>query len=393
MPHTTTARTITELRALEAPWVALRDAHGTATPNADPHRFAATVEALGEDVQPHVTLLGDAGEPRAIIIGRRSTRKLGCRVGYLPFPSPRLRCLDVVYGGLITDGSEQAMQAVCDHLRRSLEDRDVDHVMLNHLPRSHELFDRLAGGFSFVPAGLDRGPHPHWRFTFADGPFENTLARFSRKHRYNLRRADRLLAEHFDGDVNLHRVCRNSQLDGFIEDAVRITEAGWQGGVGAGFGNPRVQRQLLTQAAEQRQLRCYLLWCAGEAVAFQAGVVCDGVYHLQSTGFMPELKKFSPGQVMLVRVMRDLRDSGIGAIDYGFGDASYKRMYGTESWDEATIFLYASTAQGRSARLLHWVTGAVSRVAGRSGAGGWVKKYWRARLAAARQSRGTRREA
>jgi hypothetical protein len=49
----TTARTIEELSALEAPWNALRRSHGSATPNTDPHRFAATVEALGDGVEPH----------------------------------------------------------------------------------------------------------------------------------------------------------------------------------------------------------------------------------------------------------------------------------------------------------------------------------------------------
>jgi CelD/BcsL family acetyltransferase involved in cellulose biosynthesis len=110
-------------------------------------------------------------------------------------------------------------------------------------------------------------------------------------------------------------------------------------------------------------------------------VLCDGVYHLQSTGFEPRLSELSPGQVMLVRVMRDLHESGVRAIDYGFGDAGYKRIYGTESWDEATIFLYASTREGRSARLLHRLAGAATRLAALTGLGGRLKKLWRARLA------------
>jgi hypothetical protein len=387
----TTAATIDQLTDLEAPWIALRSAHGTTTPNADPQRFAATVEALGPDVRPHVTLLSDESTPRAIIIGRRSTRPAGCRLGYLSLPSPRLRCLDVVYGGLITDGSEPAKQAVCDHLRLTLEARDVDHVMVNHLPTGHELFDRLARGFVFTPAGLDDRPRPHWRFSFAEGPFENTLARFSRKHRYNLRRADRLLAKRYDGDVTLQSFTAADTLDAFVSNALRITYAGWQGGTGAGFGNPEVQRVLLARAADQGRLRCYLLRCGGEAVAYQAGVLWDGVYHLQSTGFEPGLERFSPGQVMLVRVMRDLRESDVRAIDYGFGDSGYKRMYGTESWDEATIYLYAPTPEGRSARLLHCLARAASRLARGCGLADLIKKRWRARLAASRQGEGSPR--
>jgi hypothetical protein len=176
----TTARTIEELSALEAPWNALRRSHGSATPNTDPHRFAATVEALGDGVEPHVTLLGEADDPRAIIVARRSTRKLGCRVGYLPLPSPRLRCLDVVYGGLITDGSEPAKQAVCNHLRLTLEARDVDHVMVNQLPTDHELFGRLSRGFVFTPGGTDGSLRPHWQFRFAAPSTSAAMSRSTR---------------------------------------------------------------------------------------------------------------------------------------------------------------------------------------------------------------------
>jgi hypothetical protein len=380
--HEITARTILELAALEPLWTSLRDAHGAPTPNSEPHRFAATVEALGPDVEPYVTVLGDSSNPRAMIIGRRSTRYLDCRVGYLSLPGPRLRCLDVVYGGIITDGSEPAKQAVCNHLRKTLEAHDVDHVMVNHLPRKHELFDRLAGGFSFIASGLDGNPRPHWRFTFADGPFENTLARFSKKHRYNLRRADRLLAEQFGGNVALEVISRAEDLDGFVEAAVGITASGWQGKVGGGFGNADLQRKLLARAAAGNRLRSYLLRGAGHAIAFQAGVLCDGIYHLQSTGFLPRFERLSPGQVMLVRVMKDLRDWGVGAIDYGFGDAAYKRTYGTESWDEATIYLYASTPQGRSARFLHLLTSGVARLATGNALAERIKKQWRKRLAA-----------
>ncbi len=251
--------------------------------------------------------------------------------------------------------------------------------MVNHLPTDHELFGRLSRGFVFTPGGTDGLPRPHWQFAFAEGPFENTLARFSRKHRYNVRRADRLLRRHFGGDSRLITITSADDLDAFVDDAVRITDAGWQGG--GGFEDPRIQQALLARAAERGRLRCYVLRCAGEAIAFQAGVVLDDVCHLQATGFLPQWATLSPGQVMLLRVMKDLCESGVRAIDYGFGDAGYKRMYGTESWDEATVYLYAPTREGRSARLLHLVARTASRLA----TWGWlaqrVKKYWRTRLA------------
>jgi CelD/BcsL family acetyltransferase involved in cellulose biosynthesis len=196
--------------------------------------------------------------------------------------------------------------------------------------------------------------------------------------------------EHFGGDVTLDTITSADDLDAFVHDAVRITDAGWQGGVGGGFGDPEIQRALLARAAERGWLRCYALRCVGQVIAFQAGVVLGDVYHLQSTGFLPQWATLSPGQVMLLRVMKDLCESGVRSIDYGFGDAGYKWMYGTESWDEATVYLYAPTRGGRSARLLHLVARTASRLAAWGWLGGRVKKFWRTRLAASQQSRGTR---
>ena len=201
------------------------------------------------------------------------------------------------------------------------------------------------------------------------------MTRFSRKHRYNMRRADRILVEHFDGKVSLRRITRSDQVDGFVHEAARITAAGYQGRIGAGIGRPDVQRRILSAAARDGCLRCYLLECAGTAVAYQAGVVCDNVYHLQSTAFMPDCGALSAGQVLLVRVIRDLSDGDVRAIDYGFGDARYKQIYGTESWDEATIYLYGPSFIGSCARIVHRLTGAATRVAVRAGLGDRLKKW------------------
>jgi CelD/BcsL family acetyltransferase involved in cellulose biosynthesis len=387
-PKGVSARIATALRdlpALEASWTVLRDRYGATSPNAEPQIFAATVSALGQASQPYIALFEDGADPRAIIIARRSDRPFRCRLGYLPLRSPRLRGLDIVYGGLITDGSDGAKRAVCDHLRALLRTRRIDHLMINHLPLTHELFSSLIGLRGCDRASLRGRFEPHWRFTLADGPFENTLRRFSRKHRYNLRRTDRLLAERFGGDLRLRRITGARDVRTFIGEALRITGAGYQAAIGAGIGNPDVQEGVLHAAAAGGQLRCYLLLGAGRAIAFQSGVVCRGVYHLQSTAFLPEFGPCSPGRALLVRVLEDLCAAGVGIVDYGFGDARYKQIYGNECREEATVHLWANTPVATSARMLHrFATAANHRAAAltrRFGVLDTIRSRWRGRLA------------
>lgn len=374
--NATTARAIGDLAALEPSWRSLRSIHGAATPNSDPRRYAATLEALGPEVRPQVTLIDDGGTPRAIIIGRRSTRALGCRLYRFTARVPRLRCLDIVYGGIVTDGTPEAIAAVCGHLDSMLAGGEVEHVMINHLPVRHELFRPLADHHAITTIDCRGRADRHWRFALVPGSFEQTTSGFTGKHRYNIRRADRLLVEHFQGAVTLHRVTASDEVGAFVDTAARITAAGYQGAIGAGLTGSASHRRILARAAEDGGLRGYLLECGGAAIAYQAALVCDNVYHLQATGYLPDHAALSPGQVLLTRVIRDLCQAGLDAIDYGFGDARYKQVYGTDCWDEATVYLYGRTLGGSCARLVHRAAGAATRLADRSGLARRLKKGW-----------------
>ena len=81
-----------------------------------------------------------------------------------------------------------------------------------------------------------------------------------------------------------------------------------------------------------------------------------------------------------MRLLGDLCSQAIRVVDYGFGDADYKRLYGTGCRDEATLYLCAPTARGRWARLMHGLCGTASRFSARSGSAGFIRKHWRARL-------------
>lgn len=151
-----------------------------------------------------------------------------------------------------------------------------------------------------------------------------------------------------------------------------------------------VHRDLLRLEASRDRLRSYWLECAGQPIAFQIGAACDGIYNLLSTAFLPEDAAFLPGQVLLVHVIEDLRQARIGSIDYGFVDGLYKRMYGTENWEEVTVHLYAKNIRASSARVVHRVAVGLHRRASvalaRGGLLARVKKQWRSRLARGRNS-------
>ena len=305
-------------------------------------------------------------------------------MGYLKVNTLPLRCLDIVYGGVMTTDRNPAVQAILAHLRKQLASGACDQVTFNHLPVTDRFTTALLASRGFR-ARIVTGPwEPHWHLTLTPGSYEETIAHFTRKHRYNMRRADRLLVEHFDGNVALKRIERPEEIDGFADAAAGIASHSYQAAIGAAFESNNLHRSLLHMEAECGRLRAYLLDCSGEPIAFQIGVAYGATYHLLATAFLPQHRRLSPGQVLLVRVIRDLSEGGFDRIDYGFGDSRYKQIYGTRNWKETTISLYGPSLRASAALLIHRITGAVARggslLAGRVGIQNRVKNWWRTRL-------------
>lgn len=387
---TVVADSLEAVERLRPGWNRLRHGCSIATPNADPDRYLATVRGLGGRDRPYVAMLYGGAEPRALIIGREQTRPGRIRLGYLQLPGPSLRSLDIVYGGLLTDGSQHAVRAVVDYLRRLIDKGRFDQIMINHLPSRGQVALALRADRALSRRSVADAPDPHWRFALVPGSYERTIQRFSRKHRYNMRRADRLLVERFAGDVALRRFEKPAQIEELATGAAQITACTYQAALGAGAVDTTLHRDLLRIEADHGRLCSYWLECDGRPIAFQIAVVYGDVYNLLSTAFLPEYAAVSPGQVLLVRVIRDLCESKIGWIDYGFGDAPYKRIYGTQSWDEATVHLYAKTVRASSTRIVHRLAAGLNRrvsdAAAHGGVLAQVKMRWRARLAGRRTS-------
>ena len=406
--HITIARTLPELRALRDHWLALRARRNLLTSENEPDHFTAVLPLIRPPAEPHVALFQRGDQPVALLIARRSIRSLTSRIGYLRLPSPPVRSLDVIHGGILTDGSRPAARLVAAHLT-GLCGSTVDCITINHLPTTHHAHAALIESRA-DPHVLADPPQRHWVFSLLHQPGheKTTPLDWSRalppagqhptaasldayfqthkspKARKNMRRQDRVLSSHFGGDLSLVRLTRPSEVDRFVAEAAAVTRAGYQSALGAGLGDSDIQRAILHAAAARGAMRCYLLRAQGQTLAFQCGIMVGARYHLQATAYLPAFAGFSPGQVLLVRVLRDLADDGLTGIDYGLGDAHYKRVFGTCCWEEQTLRLVANTPRGLAARWIVRSTSAVDRVArtlaSRTGSAGPIKKWWRSTL-------------
>jgi CelD/BcsL family acetyltransferase involved in cellulose biosynthesis len=155
--------------------------------------------------------------------------------------------------------------------------------------------------------------------------------------------------------------------------------------MGEGFVNDMETRRLLVLAAERGWLRSYILFINNRPVAFDTALQYKNCFYLQNGGYDPAFSEIEPGINLFLGYLAELIDDGnIQCVDFGFGDAQYKRHICNESWNEESVYLFAPTLKAILLNLILTLnarlTKHISMLLRKSALYEKVKKFWRNRL-------------
>jgi CelD/BcsL family acetyltransferase involved in cellulose biosynthesis len=194
------------------------------------------------------------------------------------------------------------------------------------------------------------------------------------------------LAKVYGDDLEVRVFRSPADLDELIRDSARTHRTTYQSALGVGLSTDEPQHSLAELALERGWFRGYVLYLRGEPVAFWHGNAYRGVFGLGPTGFDPAYSSDRPGGFLLMRLIEDLcADASVHTLDFGFGDAIYKRQLGDTERLEEDVAAFAPTAKAVSLNLvrtaLHGMTGAAKAALARSGGLRSLKRTWRSRLA------------
>jgi CelD/BcsL family acetyltransferase involved in cellulose biosynthesis len=360
-PTLTVCRELDALPGFKRAWTALCARAGDALQNADFEHYVAVLAASQGGLRPYAAIWEDATGPRAGFLGRRADRRQKLKVAYLNVRGLRLRALDLVQGGVLC-ASDADARAVCDHLRELLR-TELDQLVVHHMPLDHPFYRAL-----IADRGLSRGlgstiRDPHWVFELEPGPFEQTLRRFSKKRRYNLAREGRLLAEQFDGDLAVRVITEASELDTLFAWSGAIIERTYHAKVGTRFMDAPLWRTLMELEARRGCLRAHFLLGKGRPIAFNLGIVRGPVLVVETMAHLPDYDRFSPGKHLLIRVFERCAQESLRLVDYCTGDAEYKRVFGTRTWDEVAVSVFGRGPRGRLAQACQWAADGLNALA------------------------------
>lgn len=375
------AKSFEEVEAIRDIWMQMQHDESMPALNTDIDRYLSVVESLKETAQPYIIVLYYNGAPKAIVVGRIETRRITCRVGYATIFKPSLRCLTVVYGGILGKPSEQTSVKLLQELTNTLKQEDIDAVFFNQLQLDSPIYRLTRKKPNFLCRCYLPVVEPHWQTHLPDsvGAFYKDMS--GNRKRY-LRRYTKALEKASSGPVEM--VCYRSEdkLDYVISIASEISAKTYKHALNVGFRDDYLMRSLLTKAAKQGKLRAYVLYAGGEPCAFEYGIEYGNIFFPEHIGYDPFFRSCSPGTVLFIKVVEDLiENSNVRVFDYGFGAAAYKERFGTESWPEASVYIFAPRLYPVIINILRSsvksINAGLQYVVQKIGSLSWIKRQWR----------------
>lgn len=370
-----------EIEAMRPVWEQMQRKEPHPTPDADIDRYLSVTEACSDDVRPRVLLLEQEGCPVAMIIGRIEKNQLELRLGYKSLFKPTLRRLSVVYGGILGQPKGDCCSLLIDALLDQLRSRQADEVYFNHLRTDTVFYQAVRKIPGFLIRGSLSRVEDHWDMSIPESMDRFYLSR-SRKRRYNLRRTVKKFEQDYPGKNEIARYTTETEADDFIQIAAGISSETYQGALGVGIVNDERTRFLLTAAARHGWFFGHILFAGDKPCAFQLGLRYERIYYLVNMGYDPAFRPHQPGTVLFLKFLESLCDDpSIDVMDFYFGDAWYKKHYGTDHWPEACVHLFAYRMHLIFLNVLKnsttYIDARLKRIANKIGAEDWIKRRWR----------------
>jgi hypothetical protein len=312
-----------------------------------------------------VLVLYRGDSPVAMLVGRLVLEQVQTRLGYARWFGTRTRTLTFIYGGQAGDLSHENSRILVSEVMRSLRNGEADLASFRFVRTDSALFKLLTHSPGFFMR--DRFPQrqAHLKLVLPR-KVDEIYSRLSGKVRKNLRWQAKKLLEEFDGKVRVGCFRCIGELDRMFEDVEQVAGKSYHRGLGFGFVDNLEMRERVRFESEKGWFQAYVLYLADRPAAFWIGNICGGKFYSGFLGYDSEHGRYSPGIFLMTKVFEEFCNEGVDEIDFGLGDAEYKRRFGNCSWDEACIDIFAPTFKGLRINALRTPTLFVDEVMKRS---------------------------
>lgn len=352
---------------------------------ADPDAIGLAAAHGGHDGRPFFLTMLSGGQPRAMLAGHVTDTEFRWRVGYLRLWTTRARVLTIVNGGVVGEPDAAISSLLWRECLRRLSQNGAHAVKFTHLSTASSFYQAVSREPGWLARDPLIAPFIHYRLELPDS-FEAFVTSRSPSIKRDIKNTSTRFRKKFDGQFDV--VCYRSpgEVDEAMQAAEVVARVSYQRSLGVGFRPTPETRTRWIEAAERGWLRVYVLRIKGVPVAYMAGHNYGQCLFGESTAFDPQYRDDRVGifiWIQLIEMLCNAREAR--RLDFGSGDAEYKRRFSSDVIDEADVFLFAPGLKGAYLRLMRLATvglhSGLRALLERYGLVDWVKTRWRRRMA------------
>ncbi len=350
--------------------------------DADIDYFLTVVSHHPWVISPYVVRVQPPARDPMLVVARLERHEFPVAVGYRTLVRPRLRTAVISFDGFLGAATPEDLALCVDALQQSLRRRDADAIM----------FQKLESGTDAQRAVLDRAgaitrvrgiqPMTRWLVDVPD-TMDAFMSRRSSSSRQRIRTDNRRLLRKY-AEVRVERL-HERDVEFMLEELERVSSKAYQRALGVGGTNTALGRELIATCHRKGWLRAWMLYLDGAPVAFWLGSLQGGIFSIDSPAFDPDYTKDSVGMYAMYAMVEDLcADPLVTVLDFGHGDAEYKRRWANRTTtlrDET--FVAARPLPVLTALLLSGLYSARAfayRTARDTRFGAGLRRAWRSRL-------------
>lgn len=356
-----------------------------AHPNSDIDFYLSVIESRQNIIRPHVMLLKYHGLPITLLVGRIENYPFSLNYGYKTIFKFSIRTLVIIYEGVLGNSSYEYCHLLFTELMNAFHNENISLIYLSSLKADCNLYDSYKTEVNYFFRDHVPVLNSHWRMAIPDNMDAFYKIR-SRKHRYWLRRITNILEKDFTENVKIKIIFNKDDVDTLCSDVERVAKKTYHRGLRVGFIDNSETRKMFVHLSNKSELRAFILYINDQPSAFWIGRQYHNTFYLASTGYLPEYEKYELGTILFLKMLEDLCTiKEIQYIDFGFGDAPYKRRFGDSRWEESSVYIFPHRVSGLLLNAARTMTAVVYQLSigtlKRFNLLEKVKKYWRGRLA------------